>query len=221
MADLLPTPQAQARHEAELAAEREKNIVAYQEAAGPVLAELAAAGFEVKTIGELRRLGSRAKAAMPIIVKWLTLVSHDPLRVEILGVLSVRWAKAAAPFLIEGFQRAPSAPDGLSQYRWTIGNALAEAATDDVFADVVRLARDRRYGRDREMLAVALGRMRNPQAVDVLLDLLADDELAGHAVIALGTLKATRAAPALRRMRDHPKRWVRNEVGKALRKIGE
>lgn len=54
------------------------------------------------------------------------------------------------------------------------------------------------------MLMLALAQTKNSKAVDVLRDLLDDDEVAGHAVMALGKLGAREAAPAIERLVEAP-----------------
>ena len=77
--------------------------------------------------------------------------------------LTVKWAwSAAAPLLVDECRRADD-PSGTG-LRWAIGNTLAEVADDSVFADLVELAEDRRWGKAREMVVVALGNMRDPRA---------------------------------------------------------
>jgi len=222
-AQLAPGAVARAHTEEELEREREDNLARYREAAAPVLADLAAAGYAVDTIGALRQAGPKAKDAVPVLAGWLPRVTDDAVRADIVRALGVRWAKAAAPALIEEFRRIPPEPStldgGLPGPRWAVGSALAETATDAVFADLAELARDKRYGRDREMVVLALGNMRTPDAVGVLLDLLQDDDVAGHAVMALGKLRAQRARPAIEALAGHPKSWVRQEVRKALKRL--
>lgn len=220
LAQFAPGADAQAHNAEELEREREQNLARYRAAAAPVLAELAAAGFPAATIGELRQLKAKARGAVPILTRWLPRVTDDAVRADIVRVLAGPWAKEAAPALVEQFRRAPAGADGAPGPRWKIGDALAETATDAVFDDIEALARDRRYGRDREMVVVALGNMRNPRAVDVLLDLVPDEDVAGHAVIALGKLRAERARPVLRELANHPKAWIRKEATKALDRIG-
>lgn len=106
-------------------------------------------------------------------------------------------------------------------YRWAVGNALAAVADDAVLDDVVELSRDHSDGRDRQMLVLALARMKDPRVVGVLTELLDDDEVVGHAVMALGRLKATEAWPAIERCLEHPQGWVREEARKALAHLGE
>jgi hypothetical protein len=223
LAQFAPDPAARARDEQRLEREREENLARYREAAAPVLADLANAGFSVDAIGALRQAGPKAKAAVPVLAGWLPQVTDDAVRADIVRALGVRWAKSAAPALVAEFRRVPPEPStvggGLPGPRWAVGSALAEVADDAVFDEVADIARDTRYGRDREMVVVALGNMRRPAAVDVLLDLLNDEQVAGHAVMALGKLRAGRARPAIERLLDHPTSWIRQEAKKALKRI--
>jgi HEAT repeat protein len=85
--------------------------------------------------------------------------------------------------------------------------------------EVIALARDRRYGRAREMLAVALGNMRHPRSTEVLVEMLDDEEMVGHALMGLRKLAPVEAREAIERFVDHPKTWVRNEARRAVAKI--
>jgi HEAT repeat protein len=100
------------------------------------------------------------------------------------------------------------------------GNALSVIAGADLFDDLVRLLRTKEHGQARQMLAVALGTTRDRRAIQVLLDLLDDEDVVGHAVIGLGKLHPgpevwDRVAPLL----AHRKPWVRKEAAKLLKKI--
>jgi HEAT repeat protein len=174
-------------------------------------------GFGVDEVRDLRHLGTRYQAAIPVLTRWLPVATHDAVRDDIIHALGVPWATAAAPALVAEFRRAAPGP-GRGQ-RWSIASALSDAAHDAVFDDVVELVRDRAYGRDREMLALALGRMSDPRAVAVLLELATDDEVCGHAAMALGRLRAPAAERVLRELARHPRRWVRREATKALKRI--
>jgi HEAT repeat protein len=145
-------------------------------------------------------------------------VSDSALKEDIVRTLSVPWAgSAAAAVFIEELEKVDDPKgDGL---RWTIANGLAVVADDSVFDELARLVRDRRYGKAREMLALALANMRDPRAVAVLLDLLDDEQTVGHAVIALGKLKAAAAQKRLEALTRHPTEWVRKEARKALASV--
>jgi len=158
------------------------------------------------------------KGAIPILLYWLTRIDNLAVKEEIVRALSVPWAKpTAAPELITAFLQ--DSADSIFSYKWAIGNALSVVADDSVFDDIVRLVRDKEHGRAREMVAVALGNMKNPQAVDVLIDLLQDEEVAGHALIALRKLRPLKARPYIEPFLNHPTTWVRKEAQKAIEKI--
>jgi HEAT repeat protein len=101
-----------------------------------------------------------------------------------------------------------------------VGERLGVVADDTAFDELVELVRDKRYGKAREMLAVALGNMKDRRAVAVLVDLLGDDEIAGHAVTGLGKLEASEARVHLEAMARHPTEWIREEAKKALKGMG-
>ncbi len=149
------------------------------------------------------------------MINWLPKVDNQDVKEAIIRALSVPWAKGtkAVGLLLDEFGK------GDPLLRWAVGNALSVVADDSVFEDIVHLVTDRRHGKAREMLAVALGNMKDPRAVDVLIELLEDDEVAGHALIALRKLKAEKARPHIERFLNHPKTWVRNEAKKALEKL--
>lgn len=120
-------------------------------------------------------------------------------------------APAAASALVDEFKKASD--DGL---RWTIANALEVVAGDAEFDELVRLVRDKRYEKSRQMLTFALAKMRNPRAPSVLMESLDDEQTVGHAVMALGRLKAVEARARLEELTRHPKRWIRDEARNAL-----
>jgi HEAT repeat protein len=187
-------------------------------AAAPVLEELAKAGFVLETVADLYNKKVNYKGAIPILLRWLPRVENVAVKESIVRALSVPWAKSlAAPALIEEFRWAQD-PSG-SGIKWAIANALSVVADDGVIHEMIDLIQDRQHGRARQMLAVALENMKDGRAVDVLNQLLKDEEVAGHALIALGQLKARSSRPLIEPFLNHEKAWVRKEAKKALAKI--
>lgn len=186
--------------------------------------ELAEVGLAVESPWDLVNRRRSYRAAIPVLLDWLERTDAEvppreraKFREALVRGLAVKEARGvAAPALLREFRRGDASFD----YRWAVGNSLEVVADDAVFDDVVELARDRSFGRDRQMVVLALARMKNPQAVEVLTELLDDDAVAGHAVIALGRLKASQARPAIERFLEHPQPWVRKEAKKALAKLG-
>jgi len=80
---------------------------------------------------------------------------------------------------------------------WVTGNALATLAGPSDADDLIRLLRDRRFGKSREMLCEALKRTHDTRTPIVLLEMIEDDDVAGHAVAVLRSLRRTAAASVL------------------------
>jgi hypothetical protein len=216
MAELQREPEFVARQKQQ-EDDRRRNIESYRAAARDVLADLAAAGFKVEAIGELRRVGTQYREAIPVLMRWLSRVQEAAVREDIVRTLSVPWASDAAPLLIAEFERTEDAAG--TGLRWSIGNALEVLANDELTEPMIRLVTDQRYGKAREMVVLGLGKMKDPRVVDVLLNLLADEEVVGHAVMALGKLRAKNARARIEPLLKHPKPWIRKEAKKALANI--
>ena len=211
MSELQRDPEHQARMQ-RLEQQKRESASSYTRAVEPILKDLGAVGFSVNAVGELRHGRRNYRAAIPTLLRWLPQVSERHVKEDIIRTLSVPWAKpAAAPVLIDEFRKAED--EGL---RWALANGLEVVADDTAFDQLVPLVRDKKYGKAREMLAVALGNMKDPRAVTVLIDLLGDAEIVGHAVMGLGKLRAPAAREGLEALTRHPAEWIREEAKKAL-----
>lgn len=201
--------------------EHEERERATQAVQGLVLADLALAGYEFDSLDDLRHSGVRYRSAVPVLLKWLPLVSDLEVKAKIARALSVPWARpTAAHALIDEFKAADAEidPEGTG-YRWVVGNALEVVGDDSVFGELSGLALDRGYGKARQMVVLGLGRSKDPRALGVLVELLDDDDVSGHAVRALGKLGEPAARPAIESMLTSSSPWVRREAKKALARL--
>ncbi len=103
--------------------------------------------------------------------------------------------------------------------RWAVGNAVEVLWDDTRFDDLVELARGQRFGKAREMVVLGLGRSARREAAEILIELLEDPVVNGHAVKALGKLRAPQAREGLERMVGDSRPWVRKEAQRALSKL--
>jgi HEAT repeat protein len=186
-----------------------------------ILEDLASAGFAVGSVTELRTSGVRYRDAVPVLLRWLPRAESAAEKEEIVRALSVPWARdeALGP-LIEEFRALPVPGDPKQELlRWAVGNGI-EVLWDDIrFADLVELARDQRFGKAREMIVLGIGRSKRPEAGEVLVELLDDPVVNGHAVKALGKLRVPQAREGLERMAGDSRAWVRKEAKRALSKL--
>lgn len=168
-------------------AQRRRDGLAWPEAE-PLLAALEAAGIDTVDFG---RFGEAAfttfdfDRAVPILVDWLPRID-DP-RVKDAMVRSLTGQRTArgegTRRLIAEFRRPEYAEE--TSLRWAIGNALATLAGPADADAIIELLRNASSGMSRQMLCDALSRTKDPRRVDVLIDLIDDDTVAGHAILAL------------------------------------
>ncbi|WP_162722380.1 hypothetical protein [Microbacterium sp. PM5] len=154
-------------------------------------------------------------SAIPVLVDALERETDDREAEEIVRALSVPWAKPVAiPALIRFFRRA-SDPTNLGA-RWATGSALEIIWDDAYFDELVDLATDVRYRRGREMVVLGFAKSKHPEANQVLLGLLADRDVNGHAVSALRKRKVRLPASVLGGLLRDDRTWVRKEAQKVL-----
>lgn len=183
-----------------------------------LLADLSSTGFSVRSVSELTDGAHPYKDALPTLLKWLPFVSDLAEKEEIVRALSVRWArpKAALPLILQF--RTVDDESGLG-LRWVIGNALSIVSDDSVLEEISGLIRSRKYGRSREMLALALAGMKNLQADNLLIEMLDDDQIVGHVLIAIRKRKLASARDRVMKLIGHGNPWIGKEAKKALRAL--
>ena len=88
-----------------------------------------------------------------------------------------------------------------------------------VFERVQALCLEPRFGKGRESFTMLLGRYGGASQIPVLVRLLGDPQVCGHAVYGLRLLGASEAADKVRPFLNSPKAWIRQEAGKYFEKI--
>jgi hypothetical protein len=190
-----------------------------------LLEDLEGAGVRVDDLWDLVNGRMQYRAGIPVLLDWLANLesrvdaTHRPsVREGLIRALSVPAARpVAAAEMVRQFQDADDS-SGLG-LRWVAGNALSVVADDAIFDDLERLARDASYGKARQMVVLALGRSKHPRAVPLLIDLLADDEVAAHALMALGRLRAPQSRSSVESMLSHSSPLVRREAKKTIARL--
>jgi HEAT repeat protein len=190
-----------------------------------VVDALRRSGLHVNSVYDLVNETRAYSSAIPVLVMHLPEVKDLGVKESIVRALSVKEARGlAGPALIREFRSLPhegSERDAVQMFKWAVGNALSVVATESDYGDLVELLRDERHGKAREMLPIALARTGAPRAVEVLIDMLGDEQVAGHAITALGRLKALQAREPIERFLTDSRTWVRREAKKALERLAK
>ena len=182
-----------------------------EEAERAAMMRLAAQGYAANSLNELvERYAPMPGPLADALVDLLSSVDHPNVREGVVRALGATLAGFNVRPLLELFEQTPS--DSL---RWAIANTLAEARPSDVASWALQAVQDVRYGKAREMLALAAARTNAPDAANpVLVRLLA--ELPGHAALGLAESGTPKELPALRRAREQASGWEREQIGRTI-----
>ncbi|MGP0059299.1 MAG: HEAT repeat domain-containing protein [Beijerinckiaceae bacterium] len=218
MGSLQKDPDYRARVVSKNAA-RARAIADFELNSRPVLDDLRSIGIQVNSLDQLRESGKKYKTVIPLLTSWLTKTDNDKVREAIVRALTVPWAAdlAEKPLIDLYLSLDNSGNDSL---RWAIGNALSVVATDRYFDQLLEIVRNRRHGTTRQMIVLGLANKGGERIESALIDLLADPDVAGHAIMTLGKIGTTRAETNIASFLNHKTPWIRREAKKALSSIG-
>lgn len=161
--------------------------------------------------------------AIPVLMKWF----QEPLRRDIETILigamrSRQHARFFVPLLLKRWFQLKKHPPLEVDYEiltWAIGATLETLVAEWWADDLLDLAQDVTNGKARQMPVMGVGKLKDPRASEVLVGLLDDPEVFGHAIYGLGRLKDERARPIFERFLDHPEAWIRQEARAAIKKL--
>jgi HEAT repeat protein len=148
----------------------------YARAEAPLVRELRAAGSQVLSVWDL----ANTPGSYPTLV--LTLLAHldrpypERVREGIARALAVPEARQGWDKLVNSYlSETDTTTHGI---KWALHLAIAAAADLSVLDSLIRLAADRRHGRNRAMFVDALARLNDPRARAALDELGGDPDLA-------------------------------------------
>ena len=137
------------------------------------------------------------RRAAPILLRWLPKIEDPRTRESIIRSVTGEaeaGAHGGAKAMIEEFGR--SADD--HSLAWIAGHALSTLAAPSDADAIIGLLHDRRFGHGRQPLCDALKRTKDPRTPHVLVELLDDDDVNGHAISALRAMRNQDALAALK-----------------------
>ena len=185
-----------------------------------VRAALEQVGVEISDIWDLVNSRATPKPAVDTLIGLLTEIEDPKIKEGIVRALADRKARGIA---VRPLLEAMGESHGNRSLCWAIGNTLSVLVqpSDEVFEELEALIVDSDLGAGRQMLTDALVKVRHPRAVEVLLSILNQEEMTGHAINALGRLRALDARTPIAAHLESPNRWVRKEAKKAIARIDE
>ncbi len=177
--------------------------------------DIKANGYQdISSLNDLMRIDKRHRDLISVILSYIDQVDDVRDKETLIRSLGVKGFSEAVEPLIEEFRS-----NECDFCKWAIGNTLSIIKDKESIPELIQLASQREHGHSRQMIVVALGQMKAEEALPVLIDLLDDETVAGHAVSALSYFAKPELIPHLEPFTSHEKTWIRNEAKKAIKKL--
>lgn len=180
-----------------------------------ILNEIRDKGVQVKSINDLIKIDKKYKDLIPIILKYLVEASDETDKSWLVRCLGVNGFTEATDVLIDEYYKASNR----SSLKWTIGNTLSIILDKNSVDALLKIAQEKEHGTSRQMVIVALGKLRNKKAIPVLLKLLYDEEVVAHVIWALSYFKDPSLIPFIEPFVNSKRPLVHNEAKKAIKKL--
>lgn len=179
-------------------------------------------GLSINSIYDLVNSRGDYPEAIPALIRLVRQVETPKIKEQVIRALTVKSAKRRCEeTIINEYLQVPKT-DEYHCVKWVIGNTLYYLGTIDQYFDAIaEIVSDKSHGTTRKMLVSLLGKSKKhkEQAEKILLELLEDKDVQGHAINALGNLRSVRAIEPIEEFLSSTNEWHRREARTALKKI--
>lgn len=171
-------------------------------------------GFDVKNYDELKAIKRKIKNFIPRLIEYLDIFQTRNFKRAVIWLLAVKGFSEATEALLDAYFS-----DDISIDKWAIGDALYSIQDKRFEDEYIKIVSDKGNGDSRQMIVILLGKLRCEKAITTLISLLKDDEVNGHAIIALGYFKDINLIKYIEPFLNHEKRWIKKEAEKSIKKL--
>lgn len=194
---------------------REGIVCAIRSIETELIEDLKNVGVEVSSVWDLVNGPNNYNQAESVLIKHLKATKECRFKEGIVRSLSVKSFKNAVRPLLDEFKNSKD-----ESYKWAVGNTLSIIASKESLNELIQIMDDHRHGRSRQMIAEALGRIGDKKSVPVLLRALEDDDIAGHAIEALGKLADDETViEIIKPFLKHKMKWKRKAAQTSINRI--
>lgn len=180
------------------------------------LNDIRAKGVEISNINDLMKLDKRYKDLVPIFVEHLRNIDDESDKEFLVRCLGVKGFNEATEQLLSEFNNTDKVT-----YKWAIGNTLSVIEDKSKLNELLEIVQNKEHGIARQMIVIAIGKMKAKEAFPVLLNLLKDEDVVGHAIDALSYYKDPTVIPYLEPLTSHSVGWVKKEAFKVIKKLNK
>ncbi|MCL8009553.1 HEAT repeat domain-containing protein [Gelidibacter japonicus] len=188
-----------------------------------VVMELRNAGFKVSDLFDLINFKQTDFGYINLLLDLLDSekVTDPIIKDGIIRAVTVRKAKGIAEEKLLEYYQGLKTEKEKELIGWSVGNWFEYLYSDSYFDQIKKISADKNNGISRQMFVLALGKTKKHKAESekLLLELTFENQVALHAVIALGKLKLSNSIERLTELTTDKNKNIKKEAIKALKKI--
>lgn len=171
-------------------------------------------GVEVNSINDLMGISRKHRDLVPILLRHLQEIDDESGKEFIVRCLGVRGFSEASKPLIDEFYKS----NNLS-YKWAIGNTLSIIQDKGSLSELIKIVKEKEHGISRQMIIHGLGSYKSENVKDVLVELLNDEEVVGHAIFAIAKMGDASLVKYIEPFLSCKVKWIRDEAKRAINKL--
>ncbi|MFJ5763625.1 HEAT repeat domain-containing protein [Neobacillus sp. NPDC093182] len=168
-------------------------------------------GYSISSIEELKNIDNKNKDVIPIILRHLSQITDINHKEFLVRCLGVKEFNTASNPLINEFKNSSN-----NIYKWAIGNSLSLILDKSSLNDLLEIATDKKHGTARQMIVDGLGKFKDKKVIPVLVGLLEDKDVQGHALSSLSKFKDPELMTYIKPFVNHEITWIRNTAKRAI-----
>ena len=188
-----------------------------------IVMELRNAGFKVSDLFDLINFKQTDFGYINLLLDLLDSekVTDPIIKDGIIRAVTVRKAKSIAEEKLLEYYQSLKTKKEKELIGWSVGNWFEYLYSDSYFDQIKKISADKNNGMSRQMFVLALGKTKKhkSESEKLLLELTFDNQVALHAVIALGKLKLSNSIERLTELTTDKNKTIKKEAIKALNKI--
>jgi len=177
--------------------------------------ELRELGFEFEISDQVKGFLPKNKTIiLPIAIRYYKQAKLENEKSYFMSLFYYKGFEEVVPMLIEDFYAGEPLLD-----RWEIGDCLYTIRSKKYAEDYLKMISNSKYGRSRQMVVLLVGKLKVKDAVPILIKLLDDDDVRGHAIAALGEFKNEEFRKYFERFQEYKNSYIRKEALRSLKKL--
>ena len=142
-------------------------------------------GFSFQVLNQAEKLLPKYKSiVLPVVIEYYKKAKISSEKQYLLKWLHHKGLEEVVPMLLEDYFSSNPNID-----RWAVGDRLYQIRSRNYIKEYLDIVSNRVFGRNRQMIVLLLGKLKEESAVPTLIDLLEDEEVRLHAISALGEFK--------------------------------